>query len=154
MHPHGDPVRFSAFAFSGITTSVALAIYAASSNVPYNFLPTDYLVIDNFTIAVANAAANSIGAILNTAGGSASASSSTILSAFGVATTTPVYWGDSAQMEGMSGQQGVIPSVFVFTGASGGSTAGSATLVLAGTGRIIHSPGYSQPWAAPGTPNV
>lgn len=130
---NGDPVRIGFVGTPG-STSASLGLFVPGSNNPAAFDQFSFLYITSL-LCEANGVAN----IIFLPAGSSTLVSSTIAASF----LSTGNWHDG-HGEAMSGPQGVIPSVY---------TPVSTTAVnITGTGMICRSPGYIQPWVAPGTP--
>ena len=135
---NGDPVRLGYLGTPG-STSVAMGLYSPGTNSTYPFSSTDFLILDSIC-------AQSYGAVflLSAPAGYSAATfppQSTVLLTFGFGIIGS--WFDP-NTQGMSGPQGIIPSVFCIDSTN--------SVQLNGTGHVIHSPGTSKPqWMAANT---
>ena len=139
---HGDPIRYAFYGSTG-STSQSIQLFVPGSNSTYSLLPTDFLYLDSFNgsaiSATGTALANGfIGALLSAPAGQSTILQSTLMLPFGTAGTD---W-HSGHSEGMSGPQGVLPSVLGNPISANGST---ANLAVAGTGFVVHAPGVTRP---------
>jgi hypothetical protein len=140
MRFSGDPVRLALIGVVG-TTSVAIGIYTPGTNSTYPFSSTDFLVVDAFTV---NADDFNYSVLLGAPAGQPSfpIPSSTVMAPLGVGIVNGTF-ADSGT-EGMSGPQGVIPSIVTDNLES--------FVVFAGVGHVRHAPGTVKPsWMAANT---
>jgi hypothetical protein len=138
---HGDPIRF-AFVGSTGATSKAMLCFLPGSNTPYTPQPTDFFYLTSLVANedVGSAASGSVVVVSSTGISYAQVAASTLLAIMGLGGgSADSFWHEGAS-EAFGPPQGVVPSVVADPSSS------TYNLFVSGTGFVVHSPGYTQPW--------